>query len=152
MSLTTQVDTTATVTRPDRRRLRPGPSADRAGSESRHRRGITRWVVLALLGLAMLGTLFPFAIAAINAIKTIEDYTARGPLALPNSFDLTAMGGGSVLLVAPTRLSIDGGVAQQRTLAVTTLKLSFVPEPGAWLLLAAGALALGRVRGFRPRG
>lgn len=91
MSLTTQVDTTATVTRPGRRGRRPGSAADRAGAESRHRRGITRWIVLALLGLAMLGTLFPFAIAAINAIKTIEDYTARGPLALPNSFDLTAI-------------------------------------------------------------
>lgn len=82
--------------------------------------------------------------------RTFTGLTSMG-LALPNevvmgSFDLTAMGGGSVLLVAPTRISVDGFPAQQRSLAVTRLKLNFVPEPGALLLLGAAALALLRQR------
>lgn len=91
MALTAEVGTTATVTRPGRRRLRPSPAADRAASRLRHRRGVTRWVVLTLLGLATLATLFPFAMAALNAIKTVEDYTTHGPLGQPRSFDLTAI-------------------------------------------------------------
>jgi raffinose/stachyose/melibiose transport system permease protein len=47
--------------------------------------------VLAFLVVAMLITLLPFVLAAINAVKTAEDYTAHGPLALPRSFDLTAI-------------------------------------------------------------
>jgi raffinose/stachyose/melibiose transport system permease protein len=84
MTLTTEADATATITR-------PRPATAGAGSASRHRRGVTRWIVLALLILAALATLFPFAMAAINAIKTVDDYTAHGPLALPRSFDLGAI-------------------------------------------------------------
>jgi hypothetical protein len=58
------------------------------------------------------------------------------------SFNLTAMGGGSVLLVSPTRITIDGALAQSRGVFFTTLQLQFVPEPGALLLLGAGGLAL----------
>jgi raffinose/stachyose/melibiose transport system permease protein len=47
--------------------------------------------VLVVLVLAALMTLFPFVLAAINAIKTADDYTAHGPLALPRSFDLSAI-------------------------------------------------------------
>ena len=36
-------------------------------------------------------TLFPFFLAAINAIKSPVDYGANGPVALPHSFDLTAL-------------------------------------------------------------
>jgi raffinose/stachyose/melibiose transport system permease protein len=87
MTLTTEADPTATA-RPAR--SGSGPN-DRVGSASRHRRGPGRWIVLALLTAAMLATLFPFAMAAINAIKTVEDFTAHGPLSLPRSFDLTAI-------------------------------------------------------------
>jgi raffinose/stachyose/melibiose transport system permease protein len=52
---------------------------------------VTHWIVLAVLVLAAATTLLPFALAAINAIKTAEDYTAHGPLALPRSFDLSAI-------------------------------------------------------------
>jgi hypothetical protein len=58
------------------------------------------------------------------------------------SFNLTAMGGGTVLLVSPSKISIDGSLAQRRTASFTALFLQFVPEPGTLLLLGAGALGL----------
>lgn len=78
--------------------------------------------------------------------------TSKG-VALPDvvamgSFSLSAAGGGTVTLVSPTKLSINGALAQtRRVLNLTTLKLTFVPEPGALLLLAAGAAALAWRRG-----
>jgi hypothetical protein len=66
---------------------------------------------------------------------------------LPNvttmgSFSLTAQGGGMVTLISPSKISIDGPASQRRTVGVTRLMLSFVPEPGSLLLLAGAALAL----------
>ncbi|MGH7288719.1 MAG: PEP-CTERM sorting domain-containing protein [Myxococcota bacterium] len=59
------------------------------------------------------------------------------------SFNLSAMGGGTVTLVAPSRISINGPFVQQPTsVSLTTLKLTFVPEPGTLLLLGAGGVAL----------
>ena len=58
------------------------------------------------------------------------------------SFDLTALGGGSVTLVSPSKISIDGPLAQRRTAGFTKLVLNFIPEPGTLLLLGAGALGL----------
>jgi hypothetical protein len=58
------------------------------------------------------------------------------------SFNLTPLGGGTVTLVAPSKISIDGPFAQRRTANFTTLSLSFVPEPGTLLLSAAGGVAL----------
>ncbi|MEF0942496.1 carbohydrate ABC transporter permease [Rhizobium sp. BR 362] len=55
------------------------------------KKGFARWIVLALLLVLLAATLFPFLLAALNAIKTPADYTANGPLALPHSFDLTAL-------------------------------------------------------------
>ena len=58
---------------------------------------------------------------------------------------------GVVTLVAPSRISIDGPLAQRRTASFTSLKLTFVneldfvhgtPEPGTLLLLGAGAAGL----------
>jgi hypothetical protein len=60
------------------------------------------------------------------------------------SFNLTAKGGGTVTLVSPSKISIDGSIAQRRTASFTTLVLTFVPEPGALLLLAGAALFLAR--------
>ena len=73
--------------------------------------------------------------------------TSRG-VALPSvvamgSFDLDANGRGTVTLVAPSKISIDGSFEQRRTASFTKLVLSFVPEPGACLLLAGGVAALG---------
>ncbi|MGH7288550.1 MAG: PEP-CTERM sorting domain-containing protein [Myxococcota bacterium] len=62
----------------------------------------------------------------------LPDVTAQG------SFMLTVHGGGTVTLVSPSKISIDGPLSQRRTASFTTLKLSFVPEPGTLLLLGAG--------------
>jgi hypothetical protein len=77
-------------------------------------------------------------------------YTAGTPMnvsPLPNvtaagSWNLTSMGGGTVSLVSPTRINIDCALAGRRTASFTTLKLTFMPEPGTLLLLGAGALGL----------
>jgi hypothetical protein len=80
---------------------------------------------------------------------TFTGLTQKG-VALPSakaagSFALTAQGGGTVTLVAPARITIDSTgsaqIAQQRTVSVTTLKLTFVPEPSGALLLGAAGLA-----------
>jgi hypothetical protein len=69
--------------------------------------------------------------------QPLPNVTAMG------SFNLTANGGGTVTLVSPSKVSIDGAVSYRRTASFTTLVLSFVPEPGALLLLAGAALVLG---------
>ncbi len=56
------------------------------------------------------------------------------------SFNLTASGGGTVTLVSPSKVSGNGSLAQRRTVSLTTLTLSFIPEPGSLALLAAGTL------------
>jgi hypothetical protein len=59
------------------------------------------------------------------------------------SFNLTGNGGGTVTLVSPTKVSATSSLLPRRhVLSVTTLRLSFVPEPGS-LLLAAAAVAFG---------
>lgn len=57
----------------------------------RPRRGITRWIVLAILIVALLVTIFPFVVALYNAVKTGADYAANGPAALPRSFSLATL-------------------------------------------------------------
>jgi PEP-CTERM motif len=58
------------------------------------------------------------------------------------SFQPDRMGAGTVTLVSPTEVSIDGSIFQRRTASFTTLKLNFVPEPSTVLLLGAAAAAL----------
>ena len=80
---------------------------------------------------------------------TFAGLTTKG-VALPtvmaagsfNLFSIEGVGTGSVTLVSPTKISIDGVLAQRRTASFTTLKLTFVPEPGTLLLLGAAAAAL----------
>jgi hypothetical protein len=77
---------------------------------------------------------------------TFTGLTTKGA-ALPTvvaagSFNLNANGGGTVTLVSPSKISIDGALAQRRTAGFTALVLNFIPEPGTLLLLGAGALGL----------
>ena len=77
---------------------------------------------------------------------TFAGLTTKGS-SIPNvsamgSFNLTANGGGTVTLVSPSKVSIDGALAQRRTAGFTKLVLSFVPEPSTLLLLGAGVLGL----------
>jgi hypothetical protein len=80
------------------------------------------------------GTLVFTALTSMG--QTLPTIVAAG------SFDLNSMGGGTVTLVSPSKISVDGSLASRRTASFTTLVLTFVPEPGALLLLGAGALAL----------
>jgi hypothetical protein len=77
---------------------------------------------------------------------TFTGLTTKGA-ALPTvaamgSWNLNAQGGGTVTLVSPSKISIDGALAQRRTAGFTSLVLSFVPEPGSLLLLGAGAIGI----------
>jgi hypothetical protein len=65
----------------------------------------------------------------------LPDVTAMG------SFNLTPNGGGTVTLVSPSKVSVDGSLAQRRTAAFTKLVMNFVPEPGSLLLLGGAGLA-----------
>lgn len=92
MTLIKEVATTTTTATPRARRgLRRATNANRPGGGRWRGRGISQWIVMAVLVLATLISIFPFLLAAINAIKTAEDYTTNGPLGLPRSFDLTAI-------------------------------------------------------------
>jgi raffinose/stachyose/melibiose transport system permease protein len=64
---------------------------DRAQAR-RPRRGATRWVVLAILIVALFATVFPFLVALVNAVKTGVDYAQNGPAAWPHSFSLATLG------------------------------------------------------------
>jgi len=80
-----------------------------------------------------------------NKGDPLPDVVAMG------SFNLTGFGGGNVLLVSPSKVSIDGSLAQRRTASFTSLQLNFVPEPSALLLLTATLAAFARAgRKARP--
>ncbi|KOF22864.1 ABC transporter permease [Ensifer adhaerens] len=56
-----------------------------------HRINLSAWLVVGLLGASVLVTLYPFWLAATNAVKSPADYGANGPIALPQSFDLSGL-------------------------------------------------------------
>ena len=73
--------------------------------------------------------------------------TAKG------SFNLTGMGGGTVTLVSPSKITIVGSLAGRKTASFTSLKLTYAataPEPSTLLLLGAGVVGLALV-GSRKR-
>jgi hypothetical protein len=58
------------------------------------------------------------------------------------SVNLNGAGGGTVTLVSPSKISIDGPLAQRRTAGFTSLTLTYAPEPSTLLLLGAGVVGL----------
>ncbi|HVY21135.1 MAG TPA: carbohydrate ABC transporter permease [Bauldia sp.] len=104
----------------------------------RRNRGPGRWFVLAAL-LALLALfLFPFLLAVTNAIKSAADYAANGPLGIPHSFSLAALGA-FWQHVDFTRKLINSTVLSG-AVALIAVALS---------LLNAYAIGIGRVRGSR---
>ena len=87
-------------------------------------------------------------------MQTFAGLTTKGvnlpTVVAQGSFNLNGAGAGTVTLVSPSKISINGALAQRRTASFTSLKLTFVPEPGTLLLLGAGALGLALV-GSRKR-
>ncbi|GAB3800608.1 carbohydrate ABC transporter permease [Micromonospora zhanjiangensis] len=63
----------------------PRPSRAGAPTDRRKRRRPTRFVVLAVLLVAVLLTVAPLLVVAMNAVKNPADYAGNGPLAAPRS-------------------------------------------------------------------
>jgi raffinose/stachyose/melibiose transport system permease protein len=120
--------------------LNYGDSADKTivAVRGHRRRGPMRWVVMAILVVLLVGTLFPFFLAIINAVKTGVDYAAHGPLSLPTTIDFSA-------LVKFWNLS-----DFTRKLANSVIISLAVAVCGTVIsLLNAYAIGIGRVRGSR---
>jgi raffinose/stachyose/melibiose transport system permease protein len=115
-------------------RVRPAPPpARRAGSR---RRGPATWLVLLALVVAAVLVLLPFAIVAMNALKSPADYSSNGPLSPPHGVHLTA------LKEFWTRVDFGQKLANSALISGSV-------AVGAVLvsLFTAFALGIGRVRG-----
>ena len=66
--------------------LAPAPSARPQKTRDRHHRGVSRWVVLAVVTVAALVMLVPFVFMLLNAFKSPGDYSSAGPLSWPTEF------------------------------------------------------------------
>jgi raffinose/stachyose/melibiose transport system permease protein len=116
-----------------------GDSARAAATHARpKRRGRYRWLILAILVVLLIGTLFPFFLALINAIKTSVDYAAGGPLGLPSSIDFGALE--KFWDQADFSRKLLNSIMISAGVAVIGVLIS---------LLNAYALGIGRVRGSR---
>jgi raffinose/stachyose/melibiose transport system permease protein len=109
---------------------RPKVAAPRQG------RGAGRWIVLAVLILAVVVFLSPFILAFTNAIKTRADYGAHGPLGFPRSFSLEAL--------RDFWIHVD---FTRKLINSTVLSISVAFFGVLLSLLNAYAIGLGRVRG-----
>jgi raffinose/stachyose/melibiose transport system permease protein len=100
------------------------------------RRDYTSWLILALLLIWLAATLFPFVLAAMNAIKTPSDYAEHGALGFPRTFDLNAI----------TSFWVNAGFLQK---LINSLMMSagVAILAVAISLLNAYAIGIGRVKG-----
>jgi ABC-type glycerol-3-phosphate transport system permease component len=65
--------------------------ASRSGADHHYRRGRARHVILIGLAIALLLTLAPFLVVALNAVKTPADYATHGPISFPRSLNLAGI-------------------------------------------------------------
>jgi raffinose/stachyose/melibiose transport system permease protein len=105
-------------------------------ARDRHRRGGTRWVVLAVVGLAAALVLVPFGIMALNAFKSPSDYSNAGPLSWPGEF--YTQGLRTYWASSDYPLKLWNSVLISGSVAVLAVLVS---------LLNAYAIGIGRVRG-----
>jgi len=103
-----------------------------------HRKRLGAVLVLAVVAMFLAAVLFPFMLAVFNAVKTGVDYALHGPLAFPQSFDLSGLSGFWV------------EVDFTRKLANSAIVSGCVAAGGVVLsLFSAYAIGIGRVRGGR---
>jgi raffinose/stachyose/melibiose transport system permease protein len=100
------------------------------------RRGFGRYVVLAALVLVGLLMLFPFAIVALNALKTPADYATNGPLGWPAEFTVRG--------ITDFWQRVDFG---QKLLNSFIISGSVAVVATVLSLLNSFALGIGRIRG-----
>jgi hypothetical protein len=72
---------------------------------------------------------------------TFTGLTTKGA-SLPTVIAMGGVSGNTVTLVSPSKISIDGPLAQRRTASFTALTLTYAPEPSTLLLLGAGVVGL----------
>jgi raffinose/stachyose/melibiose transport system permease protein len=107
-----------------------------AGRSPIHRRNPSSWLVMGLLVAALLAVVAPFLLVAFNAVKTSSDYSANGPLALPERIDF-----GSITDVW-NRIDFTRKLWNSLVISTTVAVLGVVLS-----ILNAFALGIGRVRG-----
>ncbi|MCC8242906.1 carbohydrate ABC transporter permease [Saccharothrix luteola] len=112
------------------------PSEPPVRRVKRRKRGVSGWVVLALVAGVGLLMLFPFWIAIINAFKPAPDYIANGPVSLPAELDLSALVDFWVGVDFNRKLL--NSVVISGSVALIAVALS---------LLSAFAIGIGRIRG-----
>ncbi len=107
--------------------------------KSQKRKSPYRWAVLALLIVLLVGTLFPFFLTLINAVKTGVDYATGGPVSLPTTIDFTALK--KFWDLADFSRKLWNSVLISACVAVFGVLIS---------LLNAYAIGIGKVRGSGP--
>ncbi|MCG8916608.1 carbohydrate ABC transporter permease [Actinokineospora sp. PR83] len=126
-----------TVDSPRKRAVSAGaPPGPRPRRVKRRKRGVSGWVVLALVAGVGLLMLFPFWIAVINAFKPAPDYLANGPVSLPTELDFSALAD-----------FWDGVDFNRKLLNSVVISGSVALIAVALSLLSAFAIGIGRIRG-----
>ncbi|MCK2221344.1 carbohydrate ABC transporter permease [Actinomadura sp. ATCC 31491] len=99
-------------------------------------RGPGRWAVLFALAVLAVVMLFPFALVAMNAVKSPAEYSTQGPLSLPDGLYLQG------LADFWTRVDFAGKLWNSLVISVSVAVFAVVLS-----VLNAYALGIGRIRG-----